>query len=217
MLGYAGNKIVNGLTAAVFINGVILSAFAYGASPEYENRPGGVFGAVTDISCRVSLNGKSASGNGDIWLAPISLTEIHSRAAGIFMKPQAFTLQLSHCGLISGRGDMISQQTLRNISARWVDGSLIDSANNERSGYLANTLSDGAAHVYLALSTNDNNTLDESNKIIPADPSQNQVRMQRSAADEVTFTYYIGYVTHMPAQATSGPIISRATWELVYN
>ena len=42
-------------------------------------------------------------------------------------------------------------------------------------GYLRNTRADGASHIFLALSTNDNNTLDKSNKIVPADPLQNRV------------------------------------------
>ena len=31
------------------------------------------------------------------------------------------------------------------------------------------------------------------------------------------FTYYVGYVSPTPKSATSGPITSWATWELVYN
>ncbi len=44
---------------------------------------------------------------------------------------------------------------------------MIDAVANENAGYLANTLPDGARNIYLALSTNDNNTLDKSNKIVP--------------------------------------------------
>ncbi|HBT5094432.1 TPA: type 3 fimbria minor subunit MrkF, partial [Klebsiella pneumoniae] len=76
---------------------------------------------------------------------------------------------------------------------------------------------DGAQNIYLALSTNDNNTLDKSNKIVPADPQQNQVRLQESAVSGGLFTYYVGYVSPTPKSATSGPITSWATWELVYN
>nr|UGK56682.1 hypothetical protein [Escherichia coli] len=49
---------------------------------------------------------------------------------------------------------------------------LLTAVGNENAGYLANTLPDGAQNIYLALSTNDNNTLDKSNKIVPADPQQ---------------------------------------------
>lgn len=62
-----------------------------------------------------------------------------------------------------------------------------------------------------------NNTLDKSNKIVPADPQQNQVRLQESAVSGGLFTYYVGYVSPTPKSATSGPITSWATWELVYN
>ncbi len=57
---------------------------------------------------------------------------------------------------------------------------------------------DGASHIFLALSTNDNNTLDKSNKIVPADPQQNRVPLVEKAVDGGIFTYYIGYVTPAP-------------------
>ncbi len=76
---------------------------------------------------------------------------------------------------------------------------LLTAVGNENAGYLANTLPDGAQNIYLALSTNDNNTLDKSNKIVPADPQQNQVRLQESAVSGGLFTYYVGYVSPTPA------------------
>ena len=106
---------------------------------------------------------------------------------------------------------------MRRVSVRWVDGFLLTAVGNENAGYLANTLPDGAQNIYLALSTNDNNTLDKSNKIVPTDPQQNQVHLQESAVSGGLFTYYVGYVSPTPKSATSGPITSWATWELVYN
>ncbi|RXY48586.1 fimbrial protein, partial [Klebsiella pneumoniae] len=81
----------------------------------------------------------------------------------------------------------------------------------------ANTLPDGAQNIYLALSTNDNNTLDKSNKIVPADPQQNQVRLQERAVSSGLFTDCDGCVSPTPKTATSGPITRWASWELVYN
>ncbi|MCV5137901.1 type 3 fimbria minor subunit MrkF, partial [Escherichia coli] len=83
------------------------------------------------------------------------------------------------------------QDEVRRVSVRWVDGFLLTAVGNENAGYLANTLPDGAQNIYLALSTNDNNTLDKSNKIVPADPQQNQVRLQESAVSGGLFTYYV--------------------------
>ncbi|HID9372196.1 TPA: type 1 fimbrial protein, partial [Klebsiella pneumoniae] len=57
----------------------------------------------------------------------------------------------------------------------------------------------------------------KSNKIVPADPQQNRVPLVEKAVDGGIFTYYIGYVTPAPEKATSGPLTSWATWELVYN
>ena len=83
---------------------------------------------------------------------------------------------------------------MRRVSVRWVDGFLLTAVGNENAGYLANTLPDGAQNIYLALSTNDNNTLDKSNKIVPEDQQQNQVRLQDSTVSGGQFNYYVGYV-----------------------
>jgi major type 1 subunit fimbrin (pilin) len=56
-------------------------------------------GRVTDISCSIALNGGQHAGSGNVWLAPVSLAEVHDRGAGAFMKPQPFTLALSNCQL----------------------------------------------------------------------------------------------------------------------
>lgn len=173
-------------------------------------------GRVTDISCSVALNGAENAGSGSVWLAPVSLAEVHDRGAGAYMKPQPFTLSLSSCQLHHG-GRSADRDETRRVSVRWVDGFVVNAVNNENAGYLANTLPDGAQNIYLALSVNDSNTLDKSNKIVPGDPLQNQASIQDKAVSGEVFTYYIGYVTAKPQSATSGPIISWATWELIYN
>lgn len=171
---------------------------------------------MTDISCSVALNGGHNAGSGSVWLAPVSLAEVHDRGAGAFMKPQPFTLELSNCQLRYD-GGAADKDEIRLVSVRWVDGYMVKAVSNENAGYLANTRADGASHIFLALSTNDNNTLDKSNKIVPADPQQNRVPLVEKAVDGGVFTYYIGYVTPAPEKATSGPLTSWATWELVYN
>lgn len=83
--------------------------------------------------------------------------------------------------------------------------------------YPAGTLPDGAQNIYLALPTNDNNTLNKNNKTILADPQQSQVRLQESAVSDGLFTHYVSYVLPTPRSATSESITSWAAWELVYN
>jgi major type 1 subunit fimbrin (pilin) len=39
-------------------------------------------GRVTDISCSVALNGGKHAGSGNVWLAPVSLAEVHDRGPG---------------------------------------------------------------------------------------------------------------------------------------
>lgn len=195
---------------------MIVTSSVYGFMPEYDNGRVDFAGRVTDISCSVALNGGHNAGSGNVWLAPVSLAEVHARGAGALMKPQSFTLELSNCQLRHDGGTADSHE-IRSVNVRWVDGFMLTAAANENAGYLANMLPDGARNIYLALSTNDNNTLDKSNKIVPADPQQNRVSMVEKSVNGGVFTYYIGYVSPTPLQATSGPITSWATWELVYN
>ena len=174
-------------------------------------------GRVTDISCSVSLNGAHNAGSGSVWLPPVSLAEVHDSGAGAYLKPKPFTLELSNCQLRHGGNVPADQDQVRRVSVRWVDGFVVNDVNNENAGYLANTLPDGAQHIYLALATNNNNTLSKDNKIVPGDLQQNQVYLRDKAVNGGIYTYYIGYVTATPLRATSGPITSWATWELVYN
>jgi len=189
---------------------------AQGAMPFYDDGRIDFRGRVSDTSCSVALNGSNNAGSGNIWLAPVSLTEVHQRGAGAFMKPQAFTLELSKCQLNSSGGEDL-QISLPVVSIRWISGVGMSAVNNDSTEYLDNILPDGARHIYLALATSDGSPLAADNKIIPADPQQNQVQMQDQSASSGILTYYIGYVTTSPQQVTSGPISSLATLELVYN
>lgn len=208
-----GGKRLAGLLA---MSGLLVASSAAGFMTNYDNGRVDFAGRVTDISCSVALNGGHNAGSGSVWLAPVSLAEVHDRGAGAFMKVQPFTLELSNCQLRHD-GGAADQSEVRAVNVRWIDGFMVNTVNNENAGYLANTLPDGARNIYLALSINDNNTLDKSNKIVPADPLQNRVQIKEKAVDGGVFTYYIGYVSPAPEKATSGPMTSWATWELVYN
>lgn len=209
-------KISKRLIQLTLMSGALMASTAWGFETNYDRGRVDFAGRVTDISCSVALNGGNNAGSGSVWLAPVSLGEVQDRGAGAFMKPQPFTLELSNCQLSHGGGEA-DKDEIRLVNVRWVDGFMVKAASNESAGYLANTRADGASHIYLALSTNDNNTLDNSNKIVPADPRQNRVPLVEKAVDGGVFTYYIGYVTPAPEKATSGPLTSWATWELVYN
>ncbi|MBJ3816719.1 type 1 fimbrial protein [Shimwellia pseudoproteus] len=151
---------------------------AGGFLTNYDKGQVGFFGKVTDISCTVTVGvqqeiagnavarhlANSVTGTqsisspvrgltvaaGQVWLAPISLAEIHNHQAGAFLKPQPFTLQLSRCRLNNvDRGGLDAGQG--NVHVRWVGGYVVNDVNNENAGYLANTLPDGAQNIYLAL------------------------------------------------------------------
>lgn len=209
-------KNIRRLTRLTLMSGMLVASSAWGFETNYDRGRVDFAGRVTDISCSVALNGGNNAGSGSVWLAPVSLAEVHARGAGAFMKPQSFTLELSNCQLRHD-GGAANNDEISTVSVRWIDGFTVNTVGNENAGYLANTRADGASHIFLALSTNDNNTLDKSNKIVPADPQQNRVPLVEKAVSGGVFTYYIGYVTPAPEKATSGPLTSWATWELVYN
>ncbi|WP_154991139.1 fimbrial protein [Klebsiella grimontii] len=204
------------LIQLALISGMLIASPASAFETNYDRGRVDFAGRVTDISCSVALNGGNNAGSGSVWLAPVSLAEVHERGAGAFMKPQPFTLEISNCQLRHD-GGAADKNAIHLVNVRWVDGFTVNAVSNENAGYLRNTRADGASHIFLALSTNDNNTLDKSNKIVPADPLQNRVPLVEKAVDGGVFTYYIGYVTPVPEKATSGPLTSWATWELVYN
>lgn len=236
-----------GIRGVIILLGIFAStagSAAGGFLTNYDKGQVGFFGKVTDVSCTITVGvqqeiagnamarhlANSVTGSqsisspvrgpsvatGQVWLAPVSLAEIHSHQAGAFLKPQPFTLQLSRCRLSNNAGNTLDDDR-GHVSIRWSGGYLVNDVNNENAGYLANTLPDGARNIYLALAVNDNNTLDKNNKIVPGDPLQNQVIMQDLASKGGIFTYYVGYVTQTPAQVTTGPIVTRAVWELIYN
>ena len=72
--------------------GSLAAPSAWGFETNYDRGRVDFAGRVTDISCSVALNGGQHAGSGNVWLAPVSLAEVHDRGAGAFMKPQPFTL-----------------------------------------------------------------------------------------------------------------------------
>lgn len=113
--------------------GSLAAPSAWGFETNYDRGRVDFAGRVTDISCSVALNGGQHAGSGNVWLAPVSLAEVHDRGAGAFMKPQPFTLALSNCQLRHD-GGAASQDEVRRVSVRWVDGFLLTAVGNENAG-----------------------------------------------------------------------------------
>jgi hypothetical protein len=170
---------------------------------------------VTDISCSVALNGGNNAGSGSVWLAPVSLAEVHDRGAGAFMKPQPFTLELSNCQLRHD-GGAADKDEVRMVNVRWIDGFMVNSVSNENAGYLANTRRTGPAIFSwrCRLTT-----------IIRWIRAIKLSRLTRSKTGCLWSKrrWMAGYLLitlatlRPPEKATSGPLTSWATWELVYN
>ncbi|HEQ1856887.1 TPA: fimbrial protein [Providencia alcalifaciens] len=157
-------------------------------------------GKVMDVSCNVSVDGQGSDAT--VYLAPISLKEVKEGTVNTILRSKSFTINISECA--QGKDSITDSNKL---GVRWTGGNL--AANT--SGSLANTLTNGAKDIQLALSTDG-----KSEKIFPGlvgQPTVDGVTVGKSTQ----FTYYIGYISSTPQTATAGEIQSYATYEITYN
>ncbi|EKT58282.1 fimbrial protein [Providencia sneebia] len=194
-----------------------LVGYAYAApafKTNYDEGKINFSGKVVDVSCAISVNDQGSDAS--IYLAPISLFEIHNSEGGAYLKSQMFTIKLSQCQSITYKGNRVDGN-LNNISVGWSDGYLVTKTNFETTGLLKNMLADGAKNINFALAINDKSILDANNKIIPAGPNQLKVIPITSDNNDVIFQYYIGYVAQKTSEVTTGLMASYATYEINYN
>lgn len=196
-------KIIFACTAIASLLGATV---AQAASEDSNGGRISFYGAVTEVSCSISVDGQDSDAT--VYLSPVSQKEVNS--ADTLIKPKSFTIDVSHCQPADTNNET------KMISVAWVGG---NSLINNQNGYLANTNeASGAENIQFALSTDMNLASDK--KIIPGDINQPKVSetiiKDKDGTNISRFNYYVGYVTSTPADVTTGVVTSYATYQVTY-
>lgn len=192
------------LLLATAVSTLFITSAAQAATTGVAGGQVNFYGAVTDVSCTVSVDGQGSDAS--VYVAPISVSEVNT--ADKLLKAKSFTIDVSNCTPAATTGET------KTIGVSWVGGNLLTDSTN---GYLANSSStNGAENIQFGLSTTATGDV-----IVPGSSTQPKATATTITANDGSdvsrFTYYVGYITSTPQTVTAGEVTSYATYQISYD